>query len=271
MSNKLNKIVFILISILFLLAISTQVKAIEWINKYDSYKVLAGDEHTEGERFAPYEIDVDGTERWLFCIEHGKAYRASYDERYDDGYILPNLYCDYCKDELPELPKTKVDGVEYTTTMEYTLKREISAKDHMDVAYILANTDSENYRNIAEDIWSTDLNAGKEETAGQIGNEAAAYLDFYKNIHNSSGGDIFKSLLKDKTTNAKATTNSDNSYTVGPFKFEYPEGRHNGENKFSWISSITGKTDVGDVTIQLLWSDGTTISGYRKKWSYNIK
>lgn len=116
------------------------------------------------------------------------------------------------------------------------------------------------------DVWYTSANSGKKDFDIKnvvLGKEAVAFKDFYDDIHDEKGNDIFQSKVKNNTKKekVKVAVNDDGSYTVGPFNFSYPVGQYNGVNKFSWITDLYAITEKGDrVDLEILTNAGRKIS-----------
>lgn len=170
-------------------------------------------------------------------------------------------WCDFgvgCRAQAPDPYGTF--GLKVYKSAAYTEKSKIIDRDYQDVAYIIAEATEKGIllsEELRDAIWSTDLNIGTK-VENDFGLVAAAYKDFYERIHNPS----FESLIKTEYSDAEIGVNQvGDTYTMGPYVVTYPkgeieDGKGGYDTKFSWIETIKAITDIGELPVEILDSNG---------------
>lgn len=192
------------------------------------------------------------------CIEHNGALKPTLSKEtlgnYEEGSTASDSWCSGCYTD-PDKPWTGA-----LTTAYYTVGNSIDYRQYQDAAYIIAESNEKGELlsiNLRDALWSTNINKGTIIPANRLGQEAATYKEFYERIH-AGTKDIFMSLVQDKTNvgEVKVGVNqSEKSYTVGPFRIQYPEGKF-GDKKFSYINKIEAVTNDGTLQVEVLNANG---------------
>lgn len=274
LSNKI-KVIALMMMIIAGLMVSTKAYAQE-------YRFFAGDFSFDEEEGEKHLTSFKYGEDYFTCIGKGAAIGANLTRELFNQYNNVNTYGLWCdKGELVKPAIPWAGSLKYAYYPSVT-RLDINTTDYQKVAYIVAesieNWDGQGdistllssvYRSA---IWATDLNDGNSQEDNALSSEAENFQTFYEKIHDDQHQDIFSDLIKDKTKRKNvevAVNQEEGSYTVGPFKVNFPTGGYTNtdENinvKFSWISKVTAVTDVGNLEVQVLDKNGKLYSNIDK-------
>ncbi len=254
---KIKKIRNIIMIIIFILSvsISTLVNA-DFKVFHDG--VIVGE--ANGHHFKPHEINGEGK---FYCIWYGAAYDPTIENEgeysnYSVGDTIPETLPESDNECISAVTKPWDDNAK--SYLQYKRERQIVDIEHQDVAYILANL-PEDEMEAAKAIWDSSISYNVVEFNTSLSLESKAYSVFYNSIHDASGQDIYSSLINYDYSRVKVAVNQDDdTYVVGPFTVNYPQGSYN-DKKFSWISGITA-IDQDDATLpelQILSENGSLV------------
>lgn len=255
--NRLKKIIITISIFMFAILATTIVKA-------EDILVFDGEEGVSNHHFYPHKMNGDT----FFCIQWGGTYNATLSRGQFDAYKVGDHdpTTPVCEQKSP-LSK-KWDGkLRY---MKYTRGQQIVEWQHQDEAYVLADAIE---RGILESwesgysTWASTVSNPRQPHYYELSKEASAYKTFYDGTHSSST-DIFDTKVIDKTNKAAVNIGVDQNagtYTVGPFRVDYPDGQYNGINKFSWITNIQAVTNAGTYPVEVLSASGSRITGLGKE------
>ncbi len=259
--NRVKKIAVSILIILIGIMITTVSNA-----TFNVYSDVVGSV-IKDHHFYPNTALPGGT---FFCIEPGVEFSptlsSSEDASHPSGSTVPtngNYLCTRCNPTI-DLPWS--NGTKYF--YRFTEANTFSWHEHPDAAYVLAQMEEDGKLiswDTAYGIWNSSISNPKrpvpEGENYPIVAESQAYKSFYELIHGgATTNDIFKSLIKDESKNIKVGVNQkEGSYTVGPFKIDYPDGVYDSKNKFSWINSMEAVTNVGKKAVTILDRKGNEI------------
>lgn len=256
--NKLKKVALVIVIILLAIATTSTVSQAFYVFREDAMGIV------QGGYFYPTTQLPGGT---FFCIQPGGEFHMSSlmtkaeNKAYPVGTYIPkdgSYACEKCNPiKLPWVNNSKY-------YYKYEEGETFSFYEYPDAAYVLAemmerggviNWDT------AYGIWNSRLSNPKRIGSYSIIEESKAYDTFFKTIHGGyTANDIFETLIKDNTGIVDVGVNqTEGSYTIGPFKIDYPDGVYNGQNKFSWIESIEAVTNTGVLPVKILLSSGQEI------------
>lgn len=256
--NKIKKIAILILIIFLGITVTTVSNA-----TFEVYSDVV-DSIIKDHKFYPNTVLPGGT---FFCIEPGAEFRPTLSSgenaTYPAGSTLPTNGDYLCIECTPEIKLPWENGTKYY--YRFTQSHTFSWHEHSDAAYVLAQMQEEGKViswDTAYGIWNSTVSMGSRPGDYPIIGESHAYKDFYELIHGgATTNDIFESLIKDETKIIDRGVNqNEGSYTVGPFKIDYPDGVYDGKNKFSWIESIKAITDIGELPVQILSKTGAEIN-----------
>lgn len=257
--NRLKKLALVIVVLLILVATTSTVSQAFDVFREDAQGII------QGGHFYPTTQLPGGT---FFCIQPGGEFHMSglmtkaENEKYPVGSYIPEsgeYQCVLCS-------PTKTPWANNTKYYyKYEEGQTFSFYEYPDAAYVLAemmerggviNWDT------AYGIWNSRLSNPKRIGSYSIIEESKAYDTFFKTIHGGyTSNDIFETLIKDNTGIVDVGVNqTEGSYTIGPFRIDYPDGVYNGQNKFSWIESIEAVTNAGTLPVKILLSSGQEIN-----------
>lgn len=256
--NKVKKIVISILIVILGITISSASLA-----TFDVYSDVVGSV-IKDHHFYPNTVLPGGT---FFCIEPGVEFSptlsSAENAAYPSGSTLPKNGEYLCTECYPDITLPWGNGTKYF--YRFTETETLSWHEHSDAAYVLAEM-TEQGKLISWDtaygIWNSSVSNPKREGDYAIIAESQAYKGFYELIHGGpTTNDIYESLIKDETKVVDRGVNQEEHYyTVGPFKFDYPNGVYDGKNKFSWIESIVADTNVGQIPVKILSKTGEEIN-----------
>ena len=225
--NKIKKIAILILIIFLGITVTTVSNA-----TFEVYSDVV-DSIIKDHKFYPNTVLPGGT---FFCIEPGAEFRPTLSSgenaTYPAGSTLPTNGDYLCIECTPEIKLPWENGTKYY--YRFTQSHTFSWHEHSHAAYVLAQMQEEGKViswDTAYGIWNSTVSMGSRPGDYPIIGESHAYKDFYELIHGgATTNDIFESLIKDETKIIDRGVNqNEGSYTVGPFKIDYPDGVYDGK------------------------------------------
>lgn len=257
--HKLKKIIFTIAIFIIGILASTMVNA-------NGFTVCDGEEGVINGRFFPHQINGE----WVFCGQHGGAYNATLSRALFNAYPVGSTTAYGCVQCGPHIQPPWTGSLKY---LRYERGKQFVYWEHQDEAYILADAiergDLASW-DTAYATWASSVSNPRQSYAQAA--EGIAYKTFYDKTHDNAT-DKFNTMVKDQTnvSGVKVGVNQENgTYTVGPFRVDYPDGQYGGINKFSWINSIKAVTNAGTYDVEVLTLRGTVLSGLGKDQSNTL-
>lgn len=265
--KKLRNIIMGLVFIIAVL-ISTQVSA--------NFEVFKGDLMFTGGRFQPQGINREGI---FYCIQGHGSLKPTLERGKLEGHYVGEVTRQGHTRCGPDVDNPW--GGNVYKTVVYSQTNQYNTRACQDIIYAIAKGGQG--MNAQYALWTTLLNkvnGGAMEADNALSQEARAYKEFYKLIHDNFVDvdkikyeknvtdnlyvDRYQDLVKDNTIgkDVKISVNrTDKSYTIGPLNLSYPNGNYNGINQWSWITTakLYDQNDKEITDMQILDSNGQLV------------